>query len=300
MSDPNQTPIKYTRTAGAPPKRSRADVPLPEGVAAVYPSALDAGQRAVAARIAGVSPALVDDLAAGGLPLILAQAESPAMAKAEAAKLGGQLPGVVAVRPASVMPGWMLPAMGGVLALGLLVMAIGFVVSGIAIPIVAFIATLAGLVTVPIAAAGQGTREQARYKEAFHLIRDAAGGGVAPETRAAALLRRSGEVRALLSRSDLPELAIEDLGGTLDALAQDLPKLAQREAAGEDVEATLDELSAALDALRASLEAPQEELGRYSDIAEQLRTQARAVERSAEELGDARRQAARQAQKKLQ
>lgn len=303
MSDPNQTPIKYTRTASVAPPRSRQDIPLPEGVVAVEPGKLDAGQRAVAARIAGVAPGVVDTLARAGLPLPLAEADSVGLAKARMKELEGQLPGLVAVRPASAMVTWPLAAGFATATAGVLLGLIGLPFLGITAPVVSLILTLAVMAVVVVVGVGQSTQLQARYKQSFDLLRDAGQVELPEETRAAALLRRAGELRARVAASELPEIAQDDLNETLDGLNAELPALARREAEGEDLSATLDELEAALEALSASLNTQDPSRPQASELAARLRTQARAVERSAQEMSpdEAKRQAAqRQAQKKLQ
>ncbi|MCB9758712.1 MAG: hypothetical protein H6739_02635 [Alphaproteobacteria bacterium] len=287
MSDRPETPIKYTRTAEAPARGSRQDIPPPKALVVVEPASLDAAQRQLAAQRAGVSLQLVETLAASKLPLPVEPAESLTLARGRAAQLSTELPGVSAVDPGHTTPTWAMAA--PVVAL----LAIGpAVLLGLwwLIPLL----LVAGAV-----ATGVGLREgavrQRAYTEALDLLRDAAPAAPQDE-RAAALLARIGALRAAMRSDRVPEAAARDIGVTLDDLGQDLNTLAL-----EPDDAGFARVGEALDALEASLGRLDDEPG-LSDAADRLRLQAKALKATRTELpeDDRKRRAAAQAVQKKQ
>lgn len=274
-----EPPVRYTRTAEVRAPGAKLDVALPRALVIVETIGLDPALRAAAARAAGVDPKLVDQLAAAGLPLPLASADSEAGARAKAAGLAGEIPGVTVIDPERNTPVWAMlaPAAALLLTLPLILMGLWLL-----IPLIWVIALAAIAAGVSVG----GKRRQA-IREAMALTGGAQQAAPSSAT-AQALLGRARDLRGQLG--GLHELVARDLGESLSAIEQDIAALArrEREEGADAVNADYARIAEALQAASMALGAPDREAG--PDASERLKQQARALRATATEIGGPGRQ----------
>lgn len=229
--------VLTTVSPTAPPAGARADrdpaalVLLPADALA----ALDPAGRSVAAGLARLPVAAVDDLAAAGLPLVVEDAPGPSAARRRAAELARVtgLPLQHGVR--APVPAWVPPAVATAAAsvpagLGTALLVLGATPVAIVLLVLAIVVELAGI------ALGR----QVASRRAMHV-----GGLVSADRgRAARADRNAGGVlgpawdrlarlRVDLGRAELPAAAAADLRGTLRDLERHLEDLARVSAAAD-------------------------------------------------------------------
>lgn len=264
MANPDP-PIRYTRTADNRAPTARLDLALPRAMVVVEGAGLDAGGRALAARLGGLDPEKVDLLSDAGLPVPLGTFDAEAEARAVATRAGRELSGVQVLDTNQLTSRTtMLAPLAGFL---------GSAVLGVLLPLPVMVGwplILAPFV-VGLGVLIRGLIHADRRKEQLReALRMAAGPGEAAEA-STPLLRR---VRALRGRlSELPPIAAKDLQESLAAVEAEL-----RGAEGEHLE----RLEAAIAATEAALSGDAK--AEDGDAAERLERQARVLRASAAEL----------------
>lgn len=270
---PAEPTIRYTRTADVRAPGARLDVALPRALVVVEAKDLSPALRSAAARAAGLDPALVDQLAAAGLPLPLASADSAAGAQAKAAGLSAEIPGVQVVDPERTTPNWAMAAPAGafLLSFPLLMLALWPLVP--VVWILAIGALVAGL--------SAGSKRRAALREAMQLTGGEQQAGASESARG--LLQRVQGLRAHLG--GLHELVARDLGESLSEIEADLGALSRRERAeGLDaVAADYARIGQSLHAAELAIAGPDRDAG--PDAAERLQRQVQALRATAAEVG---------------